>query len=162
MSYTRRTLEERFWSFVDKSAGPDGCWIWTGCRTPDGYGRLSIGSHGKVYAHRLSWEVHHGPIPGGRLVCHNCPGGDSPACVNPAHLFLGTIQDNNRDARHKGRSVAPRGEKNGSAKLTALQVLEIRALAEKGIAQTEIARLFPVVDYAHINNIVLRKRWKHI
>jgi len=130
---------------------------------PNGYGRTHLGSKttGKVYAHRLSWELAHGAIPERMCVCHNCPGGDNPRCVNPAHLFLGTVKDNNRDARDKGYSVSPRGEKNGSAKLTVSQVLEIRALAKKGIMQTEIAKLFSI-DHTQVSAIVLRKKWKHI
>ena len=75
-----------------------GCWIWTRskCR---GYGRISYNGTGKM-AHRISWEIHCGPIPEGMLVLHKC---DVPACVNPEHLFLGTYKDNTQDAIKKGR-----------------------------------------------------------
>lgn len=76
-----------------------GCWWWLGALTEKGYGIAALaGSH--VRAHRLSWLLHRGPIPNGILVCHHC---DTPCCVNPDHLFLGTHQDNVRDMDMKGR-----------------------------------------------------------
>lgn len=93
----------RFWSFVDQSPG---CWIWTAKCSDTGHGEFSIGGRtGHVYyAHRVSWAIHFGPIPEGLYVLHNCPGGDNPRCVNPAHLYLGTKADNARDAYEKGQS----------------------------------------------------------
>jgi hypothetical protein len=84
----------RFWPKVRKDRG---CWVWTGATTTTGYGRLS----GQP-AHRLSWEIHHGPIPAGLFVCHRC---DNPGCVRPDHLFLGTHEANMADMVAKGRHV---------------------------------------------------------
>lgn len=85
-----------FWSRVDKSGD---CWLWTGARDGKGYGRL-----GNKVASRLSWELSHGPIPRGKLVCHKC---DNPPCVRPDHLFLGSPADNFYDMVAKGRGVRP-------------------------------------------------------
>jgi hypothetical protein len=85
-----------------------GCWMWTGGRNQDGYGRffrLEGGRQRQYRAHRVSYEVHCGPIPEGMFVCHRC---DTPACVNPDHLFLGTPKDNVVDMIEKGRRGTPK------------------------------------------------------
>ena len=92
-----RSLEERFWSKVDKSAGPGECWGWT-ATTADGYGYIRDGSASRR-AHRVSYELHHGPIPAGMTVDHNYAAGcRSRACTNPAHLRLLTASENSREA----------------------------------------------------------------
>lgn len=80
-----------------------GCWLWTGAKTHNGYGRIGRGREleGTVLVHRLMWELSFGPVPDGRLVCHKC---DVRNCVNPWHLFLGTAKDNTRDMFEKGRA----------------------------------------------------------
>jgi hypothetical protein len=115
-----RPLHTRFDEKVDKTGD---CWMWTGAIGGNGYG--SIKHEGKtVRAHRVSHELHIGPIPEGMMVCHRC---DVRACVNPAHFFLGTNLDNMRDMYSKGRRPAPAGERNGRAKLTNEQVALILA-----------------------------------
>lgn len=93
------TLESRFWSKV-KRGDPADCWMWTGARA-HGYGRIRTIGKRFCRAHRLAYALAHGD-PGPLLVCHRC---DNPLCVNPAHLFLGTVQDNNldRDTKHRAR-----------------------------------------------------------
>ena len=91
------TKEERFWVKVVR--GPD-CWNWNGGKLVEGYGRFV--DRGKyVLAHRVSWEIHNGPIPEGLCVLHRC---DNPPCTNPDHLFVGTHGDNARDRAAKGRN----------------------------------------------------------
>lgn len=89
------------------------CWQWIGASGGGGYGHMRVS--GKVVgAHRVSYELHRGPIPDGLHVLHSC---DNPLCVNPAHLRLGTHQDNMADMYSRGRRTAARGLRNGAAKL---------------------------------------------
>ncbi len=96
-----RPLIERFWEKVAKADG-DGCWLWTGAIGKRwGYGTIKSGVRTRS-AHRVAWELTNGPIPAGLCVCHRC---DTPACVRPTHLFLGTAADNMRDMYTKGRKT---------------------------------------------------------
>jgi len=79
---------------------PDGCHIWKAAKDPQRYGKINI--NGKtIRASRASYTIYNGEIPHGMVICHRC---DNPPCVNPAHLFLGTISDNMKDAVAKGRA----------------------------------------------------------
>jgi hypothetical protein len=152
--------------------GPDECWLWTACTNGVGYGRFGIDSAKRtVYAHRLGYFLEYGVDPGNLMVCHKC---DQPLCQNPRHLFLGTKGDNNRDSVAKGRHAwkdehlwrqhpeqAPRGERNGCAKLTEADVIEIRRLYAAGWLQREIGEKFGVRNKT-VSKIVRLERWKHL
>lgn len=92
-------LPDRFWAHVDRKS-PAECWEWTGSIFGAmGYGRFNVGDT-SVPAHRAIMSAIHGELPRTTFVCHHC---DNPRCVNPAHLFLGSNSDNQRDSVNKGR-----------------------------------------------------------
>lgn len=97
----------------------NGCWIWCGPKGDDGYGLIRVPPRRTRRVHRVMYEAFNGEI-GGLLVCHKC---DTPLCVNPEHLFLGTPKQNTHDAMNKGR--LNRGESVNTSKLTESQVVEI-------------------------------------
>jgi len=155
MTTQRRPLAERFLEKVDRSGGPDVCWPWTAYRNQGGYGEMGSGGHrGTIGAHRVAFLLANGPIPAGEHVLHTC---DNPPCCNPAHLWTGTQQDNNRDRDAKGRTRAGpgappphySGEHNPAARLTAASVPAIRAsrssvsalAREHGVSRTTIRRV---------------------
>lgn len=139
-----------------------GCWLWTGAINSDGYG-----SYRKQKAHRTAFAQANGSIPEGMCVCHRC---DNRRCVNPAHLFLGTVADNNRDRAQKGRSKGtfradashPARRRSGArhwcAKLSDDDVEKIRDLHARGMAQIDIAPLFSIHS-ATVSRIV-RREWR--
>ena len=151
--------EKRFWEKVDKSGD---CWEWAAGKVTRGYGAFS--ANGKqIGAHRFSYELAFGPIEKyGMHVCHHC---DNPGCVNPAHLFLGTSQENSDDCKRKGRHShaggGTRGEESPNAKLTEKQVIEIRRDYNDGSSLVFLAEKNSVSQSA-IYGIVTRRNWKHI
>ncbi len=150
----RTTLDvrDRFWSKVDRSGD---CWVFSSLRK-NGYGRLLI-DHRFFQAHRVSWELHNGPIPDGLWVLHRC---DNPACVRPDHLFLGTHADNMADRHAKERDAAC--ERHGRARLTAADVREIRRHCDNRTkTQTELAADYGVAQ-SNISMIALRVTWRRL
>jgi len=133
-----------------------GCWNWQRMLRK-GYGYLKSGKT-KVSAHRVSWELRHGPIPNGLWVLHRC---DNPKCVNPEHLFLGTALANVQDMMQKGRAKLqnsgnwPDGERHPGAKLTAKAVEHIR---QSEMRPTDYARLYGVT-VATICNVQVGRHW---
>ena len=154
-------LIEFFWSNIVK----DECWEWTGTLHNEGYGQFRF--KGKRYfSHRLSWEIHFGSVPKNLLVCHKC---DNPKCVNPDHLFVGTLGDNWRDCCEKKRAwmftnpeKQPRGEDQGSAKLTEEQVKKIYERYHAGGETIEgLAKEYGVSRHP-IWTIIHKKAWNHV
>jgi hypothetical protein len=145
---------ERFWAKVDKSAD---CWLWTGALTK-GYGQLT---HEKrhLYAHRFSWEIHNGHVPDGAVVCHRC---DTPTCVRPDHLFLGTTRDNVMDCLDKGRANRRglRGAENPAVKAKAIDARAVVFLFNAGWRVRELAPLFSV-SKSTISIIVRGQHWSN-
>jgi len=150
-------MPDRFWSRVSKT---DTCWLWTGTiQASNGYGVISeSGKKGRRwYAHRYSYTLNVGPIPEGAVICHRC---DNPPCVNPEHLFTGTCRANMQDAAAKDRMV--HGERHHSARLTAADVVKIRArYAAGGCTYKGLAREFGVYDQA-IKKAVTGKTWARV
>lgn len=155
LSCVRHWNTERFWDHMM----PDtisGCWVWSGFREAQGYGRLSFTRGRRVQAHRLAWELTNGPIPGGMEVCHRC---DNPPCCNPEHLWLGTTRDNQHDKIAKNRQA--RGERNGRAKLSAVQAREIIRRYHAGESQRSLAKAFGLA-MSSIQRIRSGEYWKDI
>lgn len=166
-SATITPVADRFWSKVDRTHGPDSCWEWTAARV-QGYGQFCVRDHKPTRAHRVAWLLVNGEIPSGLFVCHRC---DNPPCVNPAHLFLGTPQDNMADMLAKGRKATgwhllhperiPRGEANHYAKLTTANVIEIRGVASNTERDLRFAERFNVSLHT-IRSVRARKTWRHV
>ena len=138
-------------TFFQRIVKPDGCWLYDGAKEINGYGYLTnpFGTEPRyMTAHRVAWIFEHGPIPEGMLVLHKC---DVRACVNPAHLFLGTDAENTADKMKKHRFVG---------KLQPQQVLEIRA-APPGTLGRELAQKYGVSE-SSICSIRRGDKWKHL
>lgn len=146
-----KSLRERFEQKY-QPVTETGCWLWTASLGPRGYGNFNrAGSIER--AHRVSFELYVGPIPNDLSVLHKC---DTPTCVNPAHLFLGTQLENVVDRQMKERNA--RGERMATSRLTEHDVRMIRA--DDG-TYADIARRFDV-HQTTVRNVLLRKTWRHI
>jgi hypothetical protein len=139
----------RFRSKVPVGA-PDACWLWAGSRIPTGYGQFvyqeDIGRSRHVYAHRVSYTLAHGPIPDGLEILHRC---SVPACVNPAHLSVGTHLANMEQAAREGSLHVPRPKRQKLSDDTCDLIVarvnagepQARMVAEYGVSKTAISLL---------------------
>ena len=144
--------EQRFWENVDKTAT---CWNWKASYRSNGYGQFM-----GLAAHRYSWILHFGPVPGNMWVLHKC---DNRQCVNPEHLFLGTAKDNFKDMRLKNRWIhgTSKGEKNGLAKLNWESVNAIRRDYVKGnreFSYKALAKKYGV-HKTNIMHVIKNRTW---
>lgn len=149
--------QERFDRFYIPEPN-SGCWLWTSQRNSDGYGIFRVTTtrkSPKISAHRASWILHRGELMQSDNVLHEC---DTPCCVNPDHLFLGTHDDNMRDMKEKGRARAPQGSAHVKSKLTEKLVAEIRVSAETATSWAK--RLG--VSTALVAMARRRVIWKHV
>lgn len=158
---------DSFWSRVTKGNDNE-CWEWQGACNSGGYGTAAWG--GKVVpAHRLAYFLHAGGIALAtkfreegrakryrRFVLHRC---DNRKCCNPAHLFLGSLSANMKDAYKKGRKKQPTGSAHSNAKLTTEQVTDIRRRYDAGELQVPLAAEYNVSQRA-ISLIVRRETYK--
>jgi len=143
------SVQRRFLAKIDTTGD---CWLWKGCKRGLHYGGVSKGG----YAHRWAYQQFIGPIPDGQSVLHHC---DTPLCVNPAHLFLGTQTDNIRDKVGKGRVA--NGERLPQAKLTEAIIAEARRLKKAGASNPELAIRFGVAEIT-IWRALTGRSWKHV
>jgi hypothetical protein len=133
-----------------------GCWLWE-CRiNSDGYGKLKFREH-EQFAHRVSWMLHRGEIPLGACILHKC---DTPACVNPDHLYVGSKADNIRDREQRKRidHSYHSGENHKDTKLTSADILRIRADPRPHRQVAKDYGIHPSATW----KIKTRKSWKHV
>lgn len=139
--------KEYVWKWITR-AGEDECWLWTGNKSPFGYGEMEVA--GTTYrAHRLVYELANNvPLPriskfsaDSQIVMHSC---DNPGCCNPKHLFLGSPKQNIDDMVRKGRRHNFDGERGQRAKLTNAQANEVRELCKQRLPQKDIAKQYGI------------------
>jgi len=161
---TNRHLQE----IVEQNSIPvteSGCWLWTGAIEKGGYGtkRLAIFDNRNIYANRLSYLAYKEEDIEGLCVCHKC---DTPCCVNPNHLFLGTRADNMRDMADKRRNRVPhpkiQGEAHFNSRLTEDDVLSIREkFVPRKYTQKMLAEEYGV-SARTIRAIIAKELWKYV
>ena len=150
-----RSSTERFWEKVNKT---EGCWLWQGCRDKKGYGHFRVADGVYMLAHRFAYQELVRTLEVSESLCHNCPGGDNPRCVNPAHMFVGSVDDNNKDAAKKGR--VSQGEKHYRAVLTKEDVATIKRLyVPRVFGYHRIAALLGVAPTT-VRGVVKGSTWK--
>lgn len=149
---------ERFWSKVDKTSNPNGCWEWKANKLKAGYGKFKF--QGKTFSsHRFVFLILRGNIPNKFCVLHKC---DNPSCVYPKHLKLGTFKDNMQDKIKKGRANSVKGEKVTGSKLNTSDIVWIREMYATNLySHQDIALKFQVTR-SMIGYIIRKNNWKHI
>lgn len=141
---------------ANSRAAENGCRVWTMKKSPKGYATLKHKGV-RIPAHRAAFELAHGSIPEGLVVCHRC---DNPSCINPDHLFLGTHHDNIKDCISKGRRADFSGSSHGASKLDEAAVLAIRT-NQSGMSRAQLAEHYSV-SRAAISDIKSGRSWVHV
>jgi hypothetical protein len=153
------SLAEKVAAKRDTSGGPDACWPWLGFRDRDGYGNVSTWTPRRIYrAHRVAYEMACGPIVEGAFVLHRC---DTPACCNPAHLFIGDHAANMRDREAKGRARHTLGSTHHQSRLTEVAVAEMRERCASGESRRALAREYGISEEAG-RKAINGDTWKHV
>lgn len=145
----------RFALYANTAGGVGACWPWTAATNEQGYGLLRVDGR-LVRAHRYALALAGVDVPPDASVCHHC---DSPSCVNPRHLYVGTQATNMQDARNRERTN--RGARNGAAKLTDDDVRAIRSGRAEGATLAMLARRFGV-GKSTVSRVVRRDGWAHV
>lgn len=154
-AHRRQETPTRFAAYVGEPT-VSGCTLWQAGLSDKGYGKFWM-DRKTIGAHVAAWILARGAVPAGLFVCHSC---DTPACVNVAHLFLGTAADNKADSVSKSRHA--HGERQGTAKLTSEQVITILKVYATGTSSTrKLAREYGV-SRSQIQFIIHRKSWRHV
>ncbi len=146
--------EERFWAKVARANHLE-CWNWQASTDKNGYGRFRVQGR-DLRAHRVSYILAYGPILAGKFVCHSC---DNPGCVNPAHLWAGSLQDNKDDCVQKKRVAF--GGAHANTRLSAEAVRSIRMEWVPGTRSlSRLGRKYGV-SHVQIRNIIYNKSRKY-
>lgn len=157
MAASNQTTIRRFLEKVVKGPIESDCWTWVGARVTSAsgliYGRSVLG-HKQIHAHKKAYLIFVGPITPGQVVRHSC---DNTLCINPAHLLIGTTQDNVQDRVNRDRSA--RGERQGSSKLTEK---EVRFIRTSPLSCCQLAKDLHLRSSSTISAVRSRKTWKHV
>lgn len=162
------TPEERFWPKVAWSEDTTVCWPWLAYTMKDGYGVFGLGGGVTTLAHRFAWEWAYGSIPDGMLIEHVCDVNYDKAdisyrkCCNFYHILPGTKRSNAIHCVELNRSNKPKGEAQHKARLSASNVLDIRAEYASGLVTQEALSRAYGVSLSAIHFAINRRSWKHI
>jgi hypothetical protein len=152
LTYYVNRMKNRFWKSVKKT---ETCWNWTGSFDTRGYGQIVV--CGTLHStHRIAYILYHGRIPGKLHILHSC---DNRACIKREHLRAGTDEENRLEKIAKKRHDF--GENHAKAKLTEVQVLEIRKKHSHGTGVMLLSKEYDV-HWNTIHAIISRKTWRHI
>lgn len=152
MDSAKRRLAER----VEKVGD---CQIWRGARGSRGYGSMSIGKYWSEASHRVAWAIDNGKRPPkGMHVMHSC---DTPSCVNPLHLSIGTAKDNQRDCSIKGRKKTRRGSRHEWSRYTEEQMISAASLFAAGKTYAQVSERL-CINRGTLEATLQGRRWPHI